>query len=89
MHSVTSILLCRFILSLRQFDSAIQSATYSGLDLQLREHVASTVLQFGAERSDSLPAVVASFAHPIHVDPALFESDLYGIGGQSRIKPPN
>lgn len=39
--------------------------------------MASTVLQFGARPSSSLPHVIASFAHPIHLDAALFETDLY------------
>lgn len=62
-HRMTSILTCHFMLSLRQFDSAIASTTGP----QLREHTASTVLQFGAQPSDSLPATIASFAHPIYL----------------------
>ena len=51
------------MLSLRQFDSSLGSATGP----QLREHAASTVLQFGAHPSDSLPASIASFAHPVSI----------------------
>lgn len=39
----------------------------------------ATMLQFGAKPSNSLPAVIASFAHPIHVDAALLETDLDAI----------
>lgn len=57
---ITSILTCHFMLSLREFDSATRdSATAS-------RHMASTVLQFGAQPSDSLPSFIASFAHPVH-----------------------
>ncbi len=72
---VTSILTCRFMLSLRQFDSTVASATYSGMGSRVREHMASTVLEFGAQPSDSLPALISSFAHPVHVDESLFEMD--------------
>lgn len=41
----------------------------------VRGHMASTVLEFGAQPSDSLPALIASFAHPIHVDSELLEID--------------
>ncbi len=59
-RSITSILTCHFMLSLREFDSATRdSATAS-------RHMASTVLQFGAQPSDSLPSFIASFAHPVH-----------------------
>ena len=62
------------MISLRQFDSALASTT-SGP--QLRELTASTVLQFAAHPSDSLPASIASFAHPIHLgsDPSEVEQD--------------
>ncbi|KAI1782329.1 hypothetical protein LXA43DRAFT_1187693 [Ganoderma leucocontextum] len=58
---IASILTCHFMLSLRQFDN--------------QEHTASTVLQFGARPSDSLPAFIASFAYPVHVDSALSQTD--------------
>ena len=50
----------------------MQSATYS---TGRGEHASqmSTVLQFGAQPSTSLPSIIASFAHPIHVDPSLLE----------------
>ena len=39
--------------------------------------MASTVLEFAAQPSDSLPALIASFAHPVYVDSdVLFEPDL-------------
>ena len=37
--------------------------------------MADTVLEFGAQPSDSLPATIASFAHPVHVDTILAEMD--------------
>ena len=37
--------------------------------------MASTVLEFAAQPSDSLPTLIASFAHPVHVDSDLFERD--------------
>ena len=66
---MTSILTCHFMLSLRQFDSAIVTAT--GVR---GEHAVSSVLQFGAQPSDSLPGFIASFAHPVHLDS---ESDVF------------
>lgn len=75
-HSLASILTCRFMISLRQFDSTIANATHSELgSSRVRELVASTVLQFGAQPSDSLPAAISSFAHPIHIDESLFDVD--------------
>ncbi|PIL26898.1 hypothetical protein GSI_10036 [Ganoderma sinense ZZ0214-1] len=73
---VSSVLTCRFMLSLRQFDSAVADATDSGLGPQLQEHMAGSMLQFGAQPSDSLPASIASFANPVHVGDSLFESEL-------------
>ncbi|PIL32878.1 hypothetical protein GSI_04996 [Ganoderma sinense ZZ0214-1] len=89
--SITSILVCRFILSLRRFDSGSSSevdtsdvriewlqATSSGLQRQLRGHMASTstgVLQFAALPSETLPAFIASFGHPVHVDDLELEMD--------------
>ena len=75
-HRVTSILACRFMLSLREFDSTIASMTNSELGPQLREHMASIKLEFAAQPSHSLPAFIASFAHPVHVDLNLVEKDL-------------
>ncbi|PIL32850.1 hypothetical protein GSI_04967 [Ganoderma sinense ZZ0214-1] len=77
----TSLLTCHFMLSLRQFDSTVASTTDSRLGPQLREHVASTVLQFGAQPSNNLPSAIASFAHPVHVDDSLFETDSDAIVG--------
>ncbi|KAI1788433.1 hypothetical protein LXA43DRAFT_637518 [Ganoderma leucocontextum] len=45
---LASILTCHFMLSLRQFDSTITSMNDSGLGPRVREHMASTVLEFGA-----------------------------------------
>ena len=53
------------MLALRQFDSTV-SATDLGTGG--RQHVVSTMLQFAAQPSSSLSAVIASFAHPVHVD---------------------
>ena len=32
------------------------------------------MLQFGAHPSDSLPVLISSFANPVHLDGALFET---------------
>ena len=63
------------MLSLRQFDSTAAAASLPEVASQLREHTASAVLEFGAQPSDSLPSFIASFAHPVHVDPILSETD--------------
>ena len=68
-YSIAAILTCRFMLLLRQFDSTLTDTTASGHGTGVREHMASTVLQFGAQPSYSLPAMIASFANPVHVDP--------------------
>lgn len=73
--SITSILVCRFILSLREFDSNVAYSTSRGVGSRIREHTASTVLEFAARSSDTLPPFIASFAHPIHVDSGLSEVD--------------
>ena len=73
--SLASILTCHFMISLRQFDSVITSATYSGMGSGVREHAASAVLEFRSQHSDSLPALIASFAHPVHVNTDLYEMD--------------
>nr|VWO94430.1 Filamentous fungal-specific transmembrane protein [Ganoderma boninense] len=72
---VSSILTCHFMLSLRQFDSTVADATGSGLGPQLQGHMAASMLEFGAQPSDSLPASIASFANPVHVGDSLFESE--------------
>ena len=76
-RSITSILICRFILSLRQFDDRTASATYhcSAVCLsRVREPdqlvavpVPVPVLEFAAKPSDTLPSFIASFSHPVHV----------------------
>ena len=63
------------MLSLRQFDSTMASTTLSQAVSQLREHTDSKVLTFGAHSSDSLPAAIASFAHPIHTGSSLSDVD--------------
>ncbi|KAM5545101.1 hypothetical protein V8D89_001212 [Ganoderma adspersum] len=74
---ITSILVCHFMLSLRQFDSELANPTsYIGAGTQSRDHTVSTVIRFGAQPSESLPPFIASFAHPVHVDWSLSESDL-------------
>ncbi|KAI1784403.1 hypothetical protein LXA43DRAFT_1101440 [Ganoderma leucocontextum] len=73
---LTSILTCRFILSLRQFDTSPASLACSETGSRVREHTASRdILQFAAQPSDSLPAFIASFAGPVHLDYALSETD--------------
>ncbi|KAM5545067.1 hypothetical protein V8D89_001178 [Ganoderma adspersum] len=68
---IVSILVCRFMLSIRAFDSTLSSmATLPGIP---SENAASMVLPFGAQPSDSLPAFISSFAHPVHVDSPLSE----------------
>ncbi|KAM5545113.1 hypothetical protein V8D89_001224 [Ganoderma adspersum] len=42
--------------------STLADTTASGLGPELRERMASTVLQFGAQPSSSLPSLIASFA---------------------------
>ena len=37
--------------------------------------MASTVLEFAAQPSNSLPTLISSFSHPVHVDESLFEMD--------------
>ncbi|KAI1784400.1 hypothetical protein LXA43DRAFT_1101438 [Ganoderma leucocontextum] len=73
---ITSILMCRFMLELRQFDTGPASLAFSETGSRLREHTASRdVLQFAALPSDSLPPFLTSFAGPVHVDSALSETD--------------
>ena len=81
--SISSLLICRFMLSIRQFDSATASATLPGAASQLREHMESRVLNFAARPSDSLTSFITSFAHPVHIDPALFETDMDGTMGDA------
>ena len=79
LSSITSILVCRFMLSLRQFESAISSVTISMPGSRTQEHMASMMLEFGAQPSDSLPGFIASFAHPVHTDLALSDMELNEI----------
>ena len=69
-RSITSILVCRFMLSLREFDSSNASLALSiphASGSQLHDHAGSTFLQFSAQPSHNLPAFIASFANPVHV----------------------
>ncbi|KAM5545284.1 hypothetical protein V8D89_001395 [Ganoderma adspersum] len=66
--AITSILTCRFMLSLRQFHTAIHSTTYSRMAMQVGEGEASTVLVAEAQHRESLPPFIVSFAHPVHVE---------------------
>ncbi|KAI1786608.1 hypothetical protein LXA43DRAFT_48708 [Ganoderma leucocontextum] len=77
---ITSILVCHFMLSLRQFDSNMVANATSGTGSESRDHTMLTVLQFGARPSESLPSFIASFAHPVHVDWSLSETDSDGLG---------
>ena len=85
---ITSILVSRFILSLRQFDNQTASATYSGAAPGAPGYLYSAdMLQFAARPSDSLPSFIASFAHPVHVEsvPPEMEPDALvdnGSGGR-------
>ncbi|KAI1784396.1 hypothetical protein LXA43DRAFT_1066798 [Ganoderma leucocontextum] len=74
---LTSIFTCRFMLELRQFDSSPASVTCSEAgSSRVQEHtVWRDVLQFAAQPSDSLPAFIASFGSPVHVDSAVSETD--------------
>ncbi|PIL32832.1 hypothetical protein GSI_04949 [Ganoderma sinense ZZ0214-1] len=74
---ITSILTCHFMLSLREFDSTAMSAgtTTFAESRDGDPGMAMTMLQFGAQPSESLPSFIASFAHPVHVETALFESE--------------
>ncbi|KAM5545174.1 hypothetical protein V8D89_001285 [Ganoderma adspersum] len=80
---ITSILVCRFILSLRQFDTRSTSTTYSRPDSsRLRRSMTTThALNFAVNSSDTLPSFLASFSHPVHVQlPELSDTDVdFGI----------
>ncbi|KAM5543380.1 hypothetical protein V8D89_002965 [Ganoderma adspersum] len=72
---IASILICHFMLSLPQFDSNAAFAADSGAGSRIRDHMASTGLQFGVQPSELLPAFIVSFAHPVHVDWSLSETE--------------
>ena len=63
------------MLSLQEFDRSITDVTYSGMSSRIREHVASTILEFRAQPNETLPAFIASFAHPVHIDVTMAERD--------------
>lgn len=58
---ITSILVCHFVLALRQFDGMNGTMTES-------ERMPPTGVEFAGHRSENLPAFLASFAQPVHVD---------------------
>ncbi|KAM5539585.1 hypothetical protein V8D89_006694 [Ganoderma adspersum] len=89
-RSITSILVCHFMLYLREFDSNA-SATQGS---QIREHAGSTFLEFSAKPSYSLPAFIASFANPVHVHPdnwseTASDSDVIGGGDSEAATAPS
>ncbi|KAM5543382.1 hypothetical protein V8D89_002967 [Ganoderma adspersum] len=66
---ITSILVCRFMLSLREFEyTAASMPTFSLPEIQGGENTGSVALEFAAQPSDTLPALISPFAHPVHVD---------------------
>lgn len=83
------------MLSLRRFDSGDGSdmsseprvqwlqVTSSDLDRRLRGRASASsgMLQFAARTSDSLPAFIAPFAQPVHVEPleAEIDTDSYAV----------
>ena len=67
------------MLSLRQFEANMESATYSGTGTRCGEHAVSRVrFQCSAQPSESLPSFIASFAHPVHINDSLFEEGFAG-----------
>lgn len=79
LRSITSILTCRFILSLRQFDNTLISATFSELNTQIKDHQTEwETLQFASHPSNNLPSFIVSFAHPVHISTSLSEEDRNG-----------
>ena len=64
------------MLSLREFESkAAPLPSFSLLELQEGENTGSVVLEFAAQPSDTLPALIVPFAHPIHVNSGLSQVD--------------
>ena len=75
-RSITSILTCHFILSLRQFDNTVADTTTSGPGYRAQERTGlGDMLQFAAQPSNSLPSFIASFAQPVYVESAPSETD--------------
>ena len=76
------------MLSLRQFDHDMASATNSVVTTGAREP--DMVLEFGAQSSATLPSFLASFAHPVHVASGLseVETDELEGGACSATDPP-
>ena len=59
---MTSILICRFIISLRKFDSRTICVTSSS---EIGGHLPA--IELAARPSDTLPSFLVSFSHPVHV----------------------
>ncbi|KAM5545178.1 hypothetical protein V8D89_001289 [Ganoderma adspersum] len=79
---ITSILICRFILSLRQFNSRTASPSYSRTSFRVGEHLVTTLVpEFAAKPGDILPDFIASFSHPVHTDSDLSETDIDSDAG--------
>ena len=79
---MTSMLICRFILSLRKFDSRTICVTSSS---GIRAHL--PVIEFAAQQSDTLPSFLGCFSHPVHTYSDILEmvvdsdTDVYDISG--------
>ncbi|KAM5545100.1 hypothetical protein V8D89_001211 [Ganoderma adspersum] len=77
---ITSIITCRFMLSLRQFDNSVADGTTSGPGDRAQQRTGlGDLLQFAAHPTDSLPSFIASFAYPVHVESVLSETDSDGL----------
>ena len=81
-NRITSILVCRFMLSLRQFDTANARATFSMPSFLARE---PATLEFGVQACENLPPFIASFARPVHVEvpPEADSDDILAGGSES------
>ena len=81
-RSITSVMVCHFMLSLRQFDSAVVSSMQSVSTLPVRDHTATERAhwhQFPTQLDDSLPVFIASFSQPLHVDSSASDNDTDAI----------
>ncbi|PIL30105.1 hypothetical protein GSI_07753 [Ganoderma sinense ZZ0214-1] len=77
---ITSIILCRFMLSLNELHASISSMTRSGIDSrQVRQLATSAVLQFAAQPTDSLPSFLASFSYPVHIESVMHDTESDGL----------
>ena len=71
-------MVCHFMLSLRQFDSAVASSmqSVSTPRPRLGEYTAfERTNQFAAQLDDCLPVFIASFSQPLHVDSSVSDID--------------